>query len=55
MGSPQYPTAAQLDVLIKASALPAADDLAIVNERVSVTLPPSGLATVVVSMGDTAS
>ena len=46
MGSPQYPTPAQLDVLIKASALPAAEDLAIVGERVSVTLPPNGLATV---------
>jgi xylan 1,4-beta-xylosidase len=46
MGSPQYPTSAQLDLLIKASALPAAEELAIVGDRVSVTLPPNGLATV---------
>ena len=46
MGSPQYPTPAQLDLLIKASALPAAEELAIVGDRVSVTLPPNGLATV---------
>jgi len=49
MGSPPYPTTAQLEALIKASALPAPDDLAIVNGRVSVTLPPHGLATVDVS------
>jgi xylan 1,4-beta-xylosidase len=46
MGSPQYPTPTQLDLLIKASALPAAEELAIVGDRVSVTLPPNGLATV---------
>ena len=46
MGSPQYPTPAQLDLLIKASALPAAEELAIMGDRVSVTLPPNGLATV---------
>jgi xylan 1,4-beta-xylosidase len=46
MGSPQYPTPAQLHALISASALPAAQDLPIKNERVSVSLPPNGLATV---------
>jgi len=46
MGSPKYPTPAQLEVLIKASVLPAAEELAIAGERVSVTLPPNGLATV---------
>jgi len=46
MGSPQYPTPAQLNALINASALPAAEDLPIKNERVSVSLPPNGLATV---------
>jgi len=51
MGSPKYPTPAQLEVLIKASVLPAAEDLAIVGERVSVTLPPNGLATVEVLSG----
>jgi hypothetical protein len=46
MGSPQYPTPPQLDALIKASALTAPEDLVIVNQRVSVTLPPNGLAAV---------
>jgi xylan 1,4-beta-xylosidase len=46
MGSPQYPTPAQLDALIKASALTAPESLAIVNQRVSVVLPADGLATV---------
>jgi xylan 1,4-beta-xylosidase len=54
MGSPPYPTTAQLEALIKASALSAPDDLAIVNGRVSVTLPPSGLATVEVLSSATA-
>ena len=49
MGSPQYPTPAQLDELIKASALPPPQDLPIVGGRVSITLPPNGLATVEVS------
>jgi xylan 1,4-beta-xylosidase len=49
MGSPRYPTRAQLDALVKASSLPAPEDLPIVGERVSVTLPPNGLATVEVS------
>jgi len=46
MGSPQYPTRAQLAVLIKAAALPPPQELAVVNQRVSITLPPNGLATV---------
>lgn len=50
MGSPQYPTPAQLQVLIKAAALPAAEDLPIRDERVSVILPPHGLATVEVTL-----
>jgi len=49
MGSPQYPTRSQLDALINASALAAPEDLAIANERVSVTLPANGLATVEVT------
>jgi xylan 1,4-beta-xylosidase len=55
MGSPKYPTAAQLEVLIKASALAAAEDLAIVGDRVSVTLPPNGLATLEILSGATSS
>jgi xylan 1,4-beta-xylosidase len=46
LGSPQYPTPVELEALIKASALPAPEDLGIVNERVSVTLPADGLATI---------
>jgi xylan 1,4-beta-xylosidase len=50
MGSPQYPTPAQLQALIKAAALPAAEDLPINDRRVSVILPPQGLATVEVTL-----
>jgi xylan 1,4-beta-xylosidase len=46
MGSPQYPTRAQLALLVKASALPPALELTVVNDRVSITLPPNALATV---------
>jgi len=46
MGSPQYPARAQLEALIKASELAPPQELPIVNGRVSVTLPPNGLATV---------
>jgi xylan 1,4-beta-xylosidase len=46
MGSPQYPTRAQLAALIEASELPPPQELSIVDGRVSVTLPPNGLATV---------
>jgi xylan 1,4-beta-xylosidase len=55
MGSPQYPTHSQLDALITASALTAPEDLAIVNDTVSVTLPANGLATVEVLFRSTAS
>jgi xylan 1,4-beta-xylosidase len=50
MGSPQYPTPAQLQTLISAAALPAAEDLPIKDRRVSVILPPQGLATVEVTL-----
>jgi xylan 1,4-beta-xylosidase len=46
MGSPIYPTRAQLDALIKASSLPEAEEVAIVGARLSITLPPNGLATI---------
>jgi xylan 1,4-beta-xylosidase len=46
MGSPQYPTRDQLEALQSGSALAAPEDLSIVNDRVSITLPPNGLATV---------
>ena len=45
MGSPQYPTAAQLAALTMAAALPAPERVAIVGDRLAVTLPPNGLAT----------
>ena len=45
MGSPQYPTQGQLEVLKSGAALAPAEELPIVNERVSITLPPDGLAT----------
>jgi xylan 1,4-beta-xylosidase len=51
MGSPTYPTTAQLEQLVKASTLSAPQVMAIVNDRLSVTLPPSGLATVEVAPG----
>jgi len=50
MGSPKYPTAAQLQALIKAAALPAAEELPIRDGRASVVLPPDGLATVEVTL-----
>jgi xylan 1,4-beta-xylosidase len=49
MGSPTYPTRAQLDQLLEASALPRAEEADIVDERLSITLPARGLATVEVS------
>jgi hypothetical protein len=45
MGSPQYPTRDQLDALRLGAALALAEELPIVNDRVSITLPPNGLAT----------
>jgi xylan 1,4-beta-xylosidase len=50
MGSPRYPTSAQLHALISASALPPPEDLVIRNERTAVSLPPNGLATVEVTL-----
>jgi xylan 1,4-beta-xylosidase len=46
MGSPQYPTRDQLEALRAGAALAAPEELSIVNGRVSITLPPNGLATV---------
>src|SRR6202035_2919140 len=46
MGSPQYPTRDQLEALKLGAALSAAEELPVVNDRVSITLPPNGLATV---------
>jgi xylan 1,4-beta-xylosidase len=46
MGSPTYPTRAQLDQLLEASALPPPEETEIVDERLSITLPAHGLATV---------
>jgi xylan 1,4-beta-xylosidase len=45
MGSPIYPTRDQLTQLRRASAL-TAESLAIVGDRLSITLPPDGLATI---------
>jgi hypothetical protein len=45
MGSPQYPTRDQIEALKLGAALPAAEELSILNDRVSITLPPNGLAT----------
>lgn len=46
MGSPQYPTRDQSEALKSAAVLAAPEELSIVNDRVSITLPPEGLATV---------
>ena len=46
MGSPNYPTRAQLAELVRASALPAAEKVAIEGGRLSITIPPNGLATI---------
>jgi len=51
MGSPTYPTQAQLQQLLKASALAAPQEVPIVDERISITLPANGLATVEVAPG----
>jgi xylan 1,4-beta-xylosidase len=45
MGLPQYPARAQLAELIKASDLAPPQVLDVVNNRVSIALPPNGLAT----------
>jgi xylan 1,4-beta-xylosidase len=46
MGSPVYPTRAQAEQLLKASALPAPEEVPIVDGRLSITLPAEALATV---------
>jgi len=51
MGSPTYPTPAQLQQLLKAATLPPPQEVPIVNERLSITLPPLGLATVEIAPG----
>jgi xylan 1,4-beta-xylosidase len=51
MGSPTYPTPAQLEQLVKASTLPPPQEVPIVDERLSITLPAHGLATIEVSPG----
>jgi len=51
MGSPTYPTQAQLQQLLKASALAAPQEAPIVDERLSITLPAQGLVTVEVAPG----
>jgi xylan 1,4-beta-xylosidase len=51
MGSPTYPTPAQLQQLFKASTLPAPQEVPIVDDRLSIILPPHGLATVEVAAG----
>ena len=51
VGSPTYPTPMQLQQLLKASTLPAPQEVPIVDDRLSITLPPDGLATVEVATG----
>jgi xylan 1,4-beta-xylosidase len=51
MGLPTYPTPVQLEQLVKASTLPAPEEMPIVDERLSIMLPASGLATVEVAPG----
>jgi xylan 1,4-beta-xylosidase len=51
MGSPPYPTSVQREQLLKAAALPAPQEVPIVNERLSIMLPAYGLATVEVAPG----
>ncbi len=51
MGAPAFPTPAQLEQLLRASALTAPEEVPIVDERLSITLPPKALATVEVMPG----
>jgi xylan 1,4-beta-xylosidase len=46
LGSPLNPSRAQLDLLAKAGALPAAAEASIAQQRLSIALPPNGLAIV---------
>jgi xylan 1,4-beta-xylosidase len=50
-GSPDSPTRAQLAVLKRAAELPAAHEVPVAGDQVSVTLPPDGLATVEIGYG----
>jgi xylan 1,4-beta-xylosidase len=45
MGSPQYPTRDQVEMLKSGATLAAPEELPIVSDRVSIELPPNGLAT----------
>lgn len=51
LGSPSYPTRAQLASLIRAAQLPPAVMVPIRNNRLSVTLPPHGLAIIELTPG----
>jgi xylan 1,4-beta-xylosidase len=51
MGSPIYPTPAQLKQLLEASVLAAPQEVPIVDDRLSITLPAYGLATVEITAG----
>ena len=51
MGSPIYPTPVQIGQLLRASTLSAPQEVPIIDERVSTTLPASGLATIEVPAG----
>jgi xylan 1,4-beta-xylosidase len=46
MGSPRNPTQAQIRALREAAALPAAESVAIENDRLTLMLPPQGLAVI---------
>lgn len=46
MGSPQYPTPAQIKTLREIAQLPAAENVPIKDRSLSVTLPPQGLAVI---------
>jgi len=46
MGSPTYPTAAQLQSLRKSSELPAPEKQELKNGKLTVTIPPNGLAVI---------
>jgi xylan 1,4-beta-xylosidase len=46
MGSPKYPTQAQIEALRKASDPGPAEDVPIRDHKLTLTLPPMGLAVV---------
>ncbi len=46
MGSPKYPTQAQIDELRKVSAMGPPEERAIHANRLTLTLPPNGLAVI---------